>query len=87
MEEINGDNPAVPQTGDPGVDAVLAALGKVADMPVSEHAALYSTLHDGLLAALNDDAAGLPGITSPVPGIPQSMKPGLPTKPASPEAG
>ncbi|MFZ3452843.1 hypothetical protein [Arthrobacter sp. 7Tela_A1] len=87
MEEINGDSPAVPQTGDPGVDAVLAALGKVADMPVSEHAALYGTLHDGLLAALNDDAAALPGSTGPDAGVPQSMKPGLPTKPASPEAG
>ncbi|MBD8044897.1 hypothetical protein H9638_13885 [Arthrobacter sp. Sa2BUA2] len=53
-------------TGDPRVDAVLAGLDRVPDLPVAEHAALYAGLHDGLLAALNEEPPGIKG--SPVPG-------------------
>ncbi|WP_312182905.1 hypothetical protein [Arthrobacter sp.] len=42
-------------TGDTGVDAVLSGLDRVPELPVSEHAALYTDLHDGLLAALNQE--------------------------------
>lgn len=42
-------------TGDPEADAVLAGLNRVPDLPVAEHAALYTELHDGLLAALNEE--------------------------------
>jgi len=55
-------------TGDPGVDAVLAGLDQVPGLPVGEHAALYTELHDGLLAALNEESLGSQGKTVPVPG-------------------
>ncbi|WP_246168505.1 hypothetical protein [Arthrobacter luteolus] len=53
-------------TGDPRVDAVLAGLDRVPELPVAEHAGLYAGLHDGLLAALNEESPGTQG--SPVPG-------------------
>lgn len=57
-------------TGDSRVDAVLAGLDGVPGRPVAEHAALYTELHDGLLAALNEDLAGVwgPGSPAAVPG-------------------
>ena len=57
-------------TGDPRVDAVLAGLDRVPGQPVAEHAALYTELHDGLLAALNEELIGERGTDGPsaVPG-------------------
>ena len=52
-------------TGDPAVDSVLSRLSDVAQTPVGEHAALYGSLHDGLLEALNDE-----------PGQPPAPRPG-----------
>lgn len=41
------------QTADPAVNAALAPLATLADTPVSGHHAVYTALHDGLLAELN----------------------------------
>ena len=45
-------------TGDPAVDSVLSGLSDVAEAPVGEHAVLYGSLHDRLLAALNEEPGG-----------------------------
>ncbi len=42
-------------TQDPAVDAALAAVRDVPAMPTTEHLAVYTALHDGLLAQLNVD--------------------------------
>ena len=55
-------------TGDPAVDSVLSKLAEVAEAPVGEHAALYGSLHDGLLTALNEE----PGQGPAVPAAPDS---------------
>ena len=47
---------AAPATTDPSVAALTAALDGVQGLPVSEHEAVYSDLHDDLLRALNDEA-------------------------------
>ncbi|MET3350429.1 UNVERIFIED_ORG: hypothetical protein ABID57_002119 [Arthrobacter sp. UYEF1] len=47
---------AAPATTDPSIAALLAALGGVEKLPVSEHEAVYSDLHDALLHALNEEA-------------------------------
>ncbi|MBD7993693.1 hypothetical protein H9639_00020 [Arthrobacter sp. Sa2CUA1] len=63
--------PSTPETtGDPRVDAVLAGLDRVSERPVAEHGALYAELHDGLLAALNEELSGErpPGSNPAVPG-------------------
>ena len=62
-------------TGDAGVDAVLSGLERVPALPVSEHASAYADLHDGLLAALNEE----PGAGSPL-----APKQGLPAGPGDP---
>ena len=63
--EINAAQPAVPahpapaeglpgpQSADPAVEEILAALGTLAETPVPEHHAVYTALHDSLLAELN----------------------------------
>ncbi len=58
-------NPEPEMTGDPAVDSVLSRLSDIAQTPVGEHAALYGSLHDGLLEALNDEPAQPP---APQPG-------------------
>ena len=55
-------------TGDPAVDTVLSRLSAVGDTPVGEHAALYAELHDGLLAALNEEPGQAPA-PGPRPGM------------------
>ncbi|MEJ1180218.1 hypothetical protein ACFC25_19745 [Pseudarthrobacter sp. NPDC055928] len=45
------------ETGDPSVAAVLAALEGVPAMPVADHEAVYSELHDALLETLNEEPA------------------------------
>ena len=47
---------AAPATTDPSIAALVAALGGVEKLPVSEHEAVYSDLHDALLHALNEEA-------------------------------
>jgi hypothetical protein len=42
---------------DPQVAAVLARLSEVPSQPVDTHEEAYAGLHDGLLAALNDEPA------------------------------
>ncbi|GAA1770693.1 hypothetical protein GCM10009712_18350 [Pseudarthrobacter sulfonivorans] len=41
---------------DPAVEAIVAVLDGVRHLPVAEHEAVYSELHDALLLALNEDA-------------------------------
>lgn len=45
------------ETGDPSVDAVLAALNGLQAEPVADHEAVYSELHDALLETLNEEPA------------------------------
>ncbi|GAA1352231.1 hypothetical protein GCM10009636_13890 [Arthrobacter koreensis] len=78
--ETGGDSPKPELTGDPAVDEVLSGLSDIAETPVGDHAALYAGLHDGLLAALNEEpgqsrgsvpGAGSTGVTptaAPLPG-------------------
>lgn len=47
---------AAPATTDPSIAAITAALDGVERLPVSEHEAVYSDLHDALLHALNEEA-------------------------------
>jgi len=47
---------AAPATTDPSIAALVAALDGVPELPVSEHEAVYSDLHDALLHALNEEA-------------------------------
>jgi hypothetical protein len=42
-------------TGDPSVDAVLSFLAGLPKMPVADHEAVYSELHDALLETLNEE--------------------------------
>ena len=44
--------------GDPSVERIVAALGGVQALPVPEHEAVYTELHDALLESLNEDAPG-----------------------------
>jgi len=64
--ETHGGTPNPELTGDRAVDAVLSGLSAVAEAPVGEHAALYTGLHDGLLAALNEETGLAAG---PPPGV------------------
>jgi hypothetical protein len=43
------------EVGDPSVDAVLATLGGLPEIPVADHEAIYSELHDALLETLNEE--------------------------------
>ena len=43
------------ETGDPSVEAVLAALSDLPKMAVADHEAIYSGLHDALLETLNEE--------------------------------
>lgn len=55
--ETAAGGPAPELTGDTAVDAVLSRLSDVAESPVADHAEHYAGLHDGLLAALNEEPA------------------------------
>jgi hypothetical protein len=46
--------PELPATGVAGVDAALAPLAALAELPVAEHAAVYDEVHRGLQDALAD---------------------------------
>ncbi|MGY4542926.1 hypothetical protein ACVWY0_002851 [Arthrobacter sp. UYNi723] len=47
---------AAPASTDPSIAAITAALDGVERLPVSEHEAVYSDVHDALLHALNEEA-------------------------------
>lgn len=47
---------AAPAIGDPSIAALMATLDGVKVLPVPEHEAVFSDLHDALLHALNEDA-------------------------------
>ena len=48
------DIPEIPETGDPAVDAALAPLAALPELPVTEHAEVYDTVQRGLAHALAD---------------------------------
>ncbi|KRE78191.1 hypothetical protein [Arthrobacter sp. Soil762] len=52
---------AAPATTDPSIAAITAVLDGVERLPVSEHEAVYSDLHDALLHALNEEAPNSEG--------------------------
>ena len=43
-----------PGTGNEGVDAVVASLDGLDDLPVSDHVAVFERAHESLRAALTD---------------------------------
>ena len=58
-QATDDDGPAFPAvtdgTGDASVDGLTARLAAIPDLATDEHNALYTGLHDGLLAELNAD--------------------------------
>ncbi|MET3175167.1 UNVERIFIED_ORG: putative spore protein YtfJ [Arthrobacter sp. UYCu721] len=44
-----------PATSEPSIAALMATIDGVKELPVSEHEAVYSDLHDALLQALNEE--------------------------------
>lgn len=47
--------PASGPTGDQAVDAQLAALDELRDLPAGEHQPVYAAVHDGLRRTLDED--------------------------------
>lgn len=43
-------------SGNPDVDAIMAALAEVPGLPTQQHAAAYEQLHDRLLAELDAES-------------------------------
>jgi len=52
-DEPGPAEPTGQQTGEPTVDAVLASLQRLDELPVAEHVAVYESAHAGLREALN----------------------------------
>lgn len=50
---------------DPAVSALLDRLGALPDLPVASHGEVYAVLHEGLMAALNEDLAAQPDAGGP----------------------
>lgn len=48
----------VPSTGEPRVDAALAPLRRLPDLPVADHPDVYDEVHRGLQDALADPNEG-----------------------------
>ena len=46
---------AADEPSDYTVQAILGTVRQIPELPVSEHPAAYAEMHDGLLAALNED--------------------------------
>lgn len=53
-EEVRWPEP-VEAGGDPSVDAIVASLEDVPGLPVEEHLARYTEVHDALLSALDTE--------------------------------
>jgi hypothetical protein len=52
--------PARPETGEPRVDAALTLLDRLAELPVTEHAAVFERVHSelaGVLGQLDPESA------------------------------
>ena len=64
-ESAAGDRePIRPDTGEPGVDAALTLLDRLAELPVTEHAAVFEQVHAELTAVLGQldpESAGADG--------------------------
>ncbi len=52
-ESESADNPVLPATGDPAVDAVLAEIAHVHAKPLEEHPGIFERAHEQLRAALD----------------------------------
>lgn len=50
------EEPGLPATQHPEVDAVLASLEALQDQPVEEHVAVFEAAHDRLRAVLSEGA-------------------------------
>jgi hypothetical protein len=62
--EAEAPEPARPETGEPRVDAALTLLDRLADLPVTEHAAVFEQVHAELttvLGQLDPESAGTDG--------------------------
>lgn len=60
--DVAGESP--PGTGDPRVDAALRLLGRLPELPVSEHAPVFERVHAELTEVLGDtdpESAGTSG--------------------------
>ena len=55
-------DPEIAATGEPRVDAALASMGRLALLPVGEHAAVFEQVHRGLREVLGELDGG-PGET------------------------
>jgi hypothetical protein len=54
-------SPEARRTGDPRLDAALAELDRLPDLPVTEHAAVFEEVHRVLQGALAEAPPGYPG--------------------------
>lgn len=59
--------PVAVETGHPAVDEVLRSLGRLDELPVSEHVALYEDAHEALRRALSEARDAEPGNASAGP--------------------
>lgn len=59
--EPSGSTAADGTASDSTVQAVLRRVRDVPGLPVSEHPAAYTDMHDALLEALNEDTSSAPG--------------------------
>ncbi|MEU8361770.1 hypothetical protein AB0C27_37700 [Nonomuraea sp. NPDC048882] len=81
------------ETGDERVDAIVARLGGLGELPVSEHVALFDEAFSGLestLAAVDEPTADQPspdGRPSPSEPMPDGPMPGGPTPGERPRPG
>jgi hypothetical protein len=56
-------DPETAPTGEPQVDAALAGMGRLALLPVGEHAAVFEQVHRGLREVLGELDGGPGGST------------------------
>ncbi|SDL05294.1 hypothetical protein [Nonomuraea jiangxiensis] len=79
-------------TGDEGVDAIVAGLGRLGELPVAEHVAVFDEAFSGLEAALEQTPLEnatpghpTPGHPKPGPAMPGPPRPGPPVPGRTPE--
>jgi hypothetical protein len=59
--EVSDPSPTVAEsTGDAAVDAVVASLRGLDDLPVAEHVAVFERAHESLRQVLNGAGASVP---------------------------
>ena len=71
--QVTAERPAtadteIAATGEPRVDAALASMGRLALLPVGEHAAVFEQVHRGLREVLGELDGGPGGSTGGSPG-------------------